>query len=104
MDHGRMLAEGTLRELQERLGGDRLFVMDGAWSGVQPDSWPEFSSRFRVLQQSDRQLVVAARDARDPSDCLRELLALPVQLENVMLKRPTLNDVFLQLTGRNLRE
>jgi ABC-2 type transport system ATP-binding protein len=104
MDHGRMLAEGTLRELQERLGGDRLFVIDGAWSGAQPDSWPEFSTRFRVLQQSESQLIVASREARHPSECLRDLLALPVHLENVMLKRPTLNDVFLQLTGRNLRE
>jgi hypothetical protein len=29
---------------------------------------------------------------------------MPVRAENVMLKRPTLNDVFLQLTGRELRE
>ena len=33
-----------------------------------------------------------------------ELLALPVRVENVTLKKPTLNDVFLQLTGRDLRE
>ena len=104
IDHGRMLAEGTFRELQERLGGDRLFVIDGAWSGVQPDSWPNFRDRFRVLQQSERQIIVAARDARDPSDCIRDLLCLPVHLENVTLKRPSLNDVFLQLTGRNLRD
>jgi ABC-2 type transport system ATP-binding protein len=104
IDHGRMLAEGTFRELQDRLSGDRLFVLDGAWNGVQTDSWPTFRDRFRVLQQSDRQMVVAARDSRDPSDCLRDLLSLPVALENVTLKRPSLNDVFLQLTGRTLRE
>jgi hypothetical protein len=47
---------------------------------------------------------VAAVGARDPAECLKQLLALPVQLENVTLKRPSLNDVFLQLTGRELRE
>jgi len=57
-----------------------------------------------VLQHTDRQLVVAALDERDPADCLRELLALPVRAENVTLKRPSLNDVFLHLTGRDLRE
>jgi hypothetical protein len=41
---------------------------------------------------------------RDPAECLKELLALPLQVENVTLKRPTLNDTFLQLTGRELRE
>jgi hypothetical protein len=49
-------------------------------------------------------LVVAAIGTRDPSDCLKELLNLPVRVENVTLKRPSLNDVFLQLTGRELRE
>jgi len=40
----------------------------------------------------------------NPADCLKALLALPVRVENVTLKRPSLNDVFLQLTGRDLRE
>ena len=35
---------------------------------------------------------------------LKQLLELPVTLENVTLKRPSLNDTFLQLTGRDLRE
>ncbi len=104
VDHGRVLAEGTLRELQDRLGGQRLFVLEGAWTGAQPDTWPGFREQYRILQHTDRQLVVAAFGERDPGECLRELLALPVRPENVTLKRPTLNDVFLQLTGRSLRE
>lgn len=104
LDHGRLLAEGTLPELQERLGGDRLFVLEGNLAGATPEAWPRFAERFRVIQKSERQLVVAALDRRDPGDCLKELLTLPVKVENVTLKRPTLNDVFLQLTGRDLRE
>ena len=104
LDHGRLLAEGTLEELQQRLGGDRLFVLEGDLDGAQPDTWPGFAARFRLIQRTARQLVVAARDARDPAECLRDLLALPVRVENVTLKRPSLNDVFLQLTGQELRE
>ncbi len=104
IDHGRLLAEGTLAELQQRLGGDRLFVLEGQLSGAKPETWPRFAQHFQVLQLTDRQLVVAARDSRDPADCLRDLLSLPVRVENVTLKRPSLNDVFLQLTGRDLRE
>jgi ABC-2 type transport system ATP-binding protein len=104
IDHGRLLAEGTLAELQERLGGDRVFVLEADFKNTSPEQWPEFPKRFRVLQKSERQLVVAAIGARDPSDCLRDLLDLPVKAENVTLKRPSLNDVFLQLTGRELRE
>jgi ABC-2 type transport system ATP-binding protein len=104
IDHGRLLAEGALSELQERLGGDRLFVLEGDLAQAAPDQWPGFRERFRVIQQTARQLVVAALGARDPADCLKELLNLPVRVENVTLKRPSLNDVFLQLTGRDLRE
>ncbi len=104
IDHGRLLAEGTLNQLRERLGGDRLFVIEADFKNTSPDAWDGFHERFRVIQKSERQLVVAAVGARDPSDCLKELLGLPVHVENVTLKRPSLNDVFLQLTGRDLRE
>jgi ABC-2 type transport system ATP-binding protein len=104
IDHGRLLAEGTLSELQERLGGDRVFLLEADFKGVAPETWDGFAQHFRVIQKSERQLVVAAIGNRDPADCLKDLLGLPVRVENVTLKRPSLNDVFLQLTGRDLRE
>jgi ABC-2 type transport system ATP-binding protein len=104
IDRGRLLAEGTLAQLQERLGGDRVFVLEADLKNASPGAWSGFHERFRVIQKSDRQLVVAAIGDGDPSACLKTLLALPVRVENVTLKRPSLNDVFLQLTGRDLRE
>lgn len=104
IDHGELLAEGTLDELQAKLGGDRLFVIDGQFDGIEPNSWDDFVEHYHVIQHRAGQLVLASRDARHPAECLRELLELPVQVENVTLKKPTLNDVFLQLTGRELRE
>ena len=104
IDQGKLLAEGTLAQLQDRLGGDKVFVLEGDLSAAAPEAWPGFSERFRVLQKSPQQLLVAAAGVREPGECLRELLALPVKVENVTVKRPNLNDVFLQLTGRQLRE
>ena len=104
IDHGRLLAEGTLPELQERMGEAQLFTIEGVLAGAEPDAWPGFAERFRVIQKTDRQLTVAAVGQRDPAECLKELLALPVRVENVTLKRPSLNETFLQLTGRELRE
>lgn len=104
IDGGRLLAEGTLGELQQRLGGDRLYLIEGAFQEVNPADWPQFEALFRVIQKTDRQLTVASVTNRDPADCLRDLLRMPIKADNVMLKRPSLNDVFLQLTGRELRE
>ncbi|MBL9134790.1 MAG: ABC transporter ATP-binding protein [Verrucomicrobiales bacterium] len=104
LDHGKLHAEGTVAELQQRLGGERFFVIEGRFADANPASWNGFEQRFKILQRTDRQIVAAAMGTRDPSDCLRELLALPVPVENVTLKRPSLNDVFLQLTGREWRD
>ncbi|MBI4662279.1 MAG: ABC transporter ATP-binding protein [Verrucomicrobia bacterium] len=104
IDHGQLLAEGTLSELQRRLGGSQLFVIDGELKDATPEEWLGFRDRFRVIQKSDHQLVASAGGECDPADCLKQLLALPVRVQNVTLKRPSLNDVFLQLTGRELRE
>ena len=104
IDHGRLLAEGTLDELRARLGGAQLFLLEGDWKGVDPTGWPGFRQAFNIIQHSDRAILVASATTRDPADCLRDLLALPFKAENVTLKRPSLNDVFLQLTGRELRE
>lgn len=104
LDHGQLLTEGTLADLQERLGGDKVFVLEGDFAAAAPETWSGFSQRFRLLQKSPRQMLVAAIGSRDPGDCLRDLLNLPAQIHNVTLKRPNLNDVFLQLTGRELRE
>ncbi len=104
IDHGRLLAEGTLADLQARLGGAQLFVLEGNLGQVDPDQCPGFSQKFRVMQRSARQLLVASLGERDPSECLKNLLSYGMPLENVTLKRPSLNEVFLQLTGRELRE
>ena len=104
IDHGQLLAEGTLHELQAKLRGEHLFVIDGEFDGSDPNGWDGFLDHYHVIQHRAHQLVLASRDDRHPAECLRELLELPAQVENVTLKKPTLNDVFLQLTGRELRE
>jgi len=104
IDHGRILAEGTLGELRLRLGGDQIFILEGEFDGVDPGEWPGFDEQFKIIQETAQQLTISPRFERHPSECLRELLDLPVRVENATIKKPTLNDLFLQLTGRELRE
>jgi ABC-2 type transport system ATP-binding protein len=104
IDSGRLLAEGTLADLQARVSTGSLFVLEGAFDGAKPEEWPEFQRDFKLLQSAADQWLVVAKTERHPADCLRALLELPVRPSNVTLKKPSLNDVFLQLTGRALRE
>jgi len=41
-------AEGTLSELQERLGGDRVFVLEADFKGHFADAWNGFHQRLSV--------------------------------------------------------
>ncbi len=104
IDQGRILAEGTLAELQGKLGSDQLFILEGDFAGKDPDALPELLERFKKIQISERQWIVSATTGRHPSESLKALLELPLAIDNVTLKKPNLNDVFLQLTGRDLRE
>jgi ABC-2 type transport system ATP-binding protein len=104
IDSGRLLAEGTLAELQARVSTGSLFALEGAFDGAKPEEWPEFQRDFKLLQSAADQWLVVAKTERHPADCLRALIELPVRPSNVTLKKPSLNDVFLQLTGRALRE
>ncbi len=81
-----------------------MFVLDGDFAGADPAQWNGFTSRFRVISKRDHQLTVSPTDDRHASECIRELLDIPVQVDNAMVKKPRLTDVFLQLTGRELRE
>jgi len=104
IDHGKLLAEGTLADLRAGLGDQQTYTIEGAFADAQPEAWPGFTAQFRIIQQTDRLLIVAALNHREPAEAIKALLALPVRIDNVALKRPTLNDVFLHLTGRELRE
>ncbi len=104
IDHGQLLVEGSLAQLQSRLGGDHVFILEGDFSQTQVESMDIFRKDFRLIQKSDSQVMVSSTSDRHPSECLKDLLSLPVQVENATLKKPGLNDVFIQLTGRGLRE
>ena len=104
IDGGRLLTEGTLTELQARVSTSSLFALEGDFAGAQPEKWPDFQRDFSLIQGGPEQWLVSAKNDRHPADCLRALLELPVRPNNVTLKKPSLNDVFLQLTGRELRE
>lgn len=104
IDKGRLLAEGSLAELQSRISTSSLFLLEGDFSEANPEEWPDFQREFSLIQRATGQWLVSAKEEKHPADCLRALLELPVRPENVTLKKPSLNDVFLQLTGRELRE
>ena len=101
MDHGRIVAEGSPRELIERYS-TREVVELRFGDGSRPDDlsyWTE-GLASRVESLPDRVLLYA-EDGDAASHGLHERGLVP---ESVLVRRSTLEDVFLHLTGRSLVE
>ncbi|MDX3258684.1 ATP-binding cassette domain-containing protein [Streptomyces sp. MI02-2A] len=108
VDHGRVIADGTAGELKARIGGDRIDVVlrDGGLLGAARSLWPLPGDEVSV--DADRRLLSAPVTDRMAalSGVVRALEAAGIEAEDIALRRPTLDEVFLHLTGadRNVKE
>ena len=101
IDRGAVIAEGTSDELKARVGGDQLEVVledpsqaGGAVAALEPMAAEPASVR-------DGTVVVLLRHRRGAiAEAVRRLDAAGVDVADLSLRRPTLDDVFLVLTGR----
>jgi ABC-2 type transport system ATP-binding protein len=105
IDHGTLIAEGTGAELKDRVGGDRLEVrltdvsqFEAASAAIAP-----FASEKPELRDGVLRAAVSRRDGT-VVDALRRLDDAGVDVADLSLRRPTLDDVFLTLTGHAAEE
>ncbi|WP_445257256.1 ATP-binding cassette domain-containing protein [Nocardioides aurantiacus] len=107
VDHGRLIAEGSADELKAQVGGERLqvTVADPAQLGRAEELLTPLAVGPVVREEERRGLLVPVTGgAARLADALRLLDADGVVLDDVGLRRPTLDDVFLTLTGRSTAE
>jgi ABC-2 type transport system ATP-binding protein len=105
IDHGRLIAEGTSDELKDRLGRERLEIrLDDAAD-------PELALRA-LAPMSDEPPVAEDGLVRVPVrerngaivEAVHRLSEAGVGVDDLLLRRPTLDDVFLALTGHGAEE
>ena len=107
IDHGEIIANDTADNLKATLAGDRILItVDGASA---PAVSALVAERGRELTTSNgsREVTIAGRfdqGTRALPRLLRELDHAGVQVRAADVRVPTLDDVFLSLTGRSLRE
>ncbi|MEU4872769.1 ATP-binding cassette domain-containing protein [Streptomyces sp. NPDC021608] len=106
VDRGRVIADGTADELKALTGGDRIDVVlrDPGLLGAAVAALP--LPKEDVTVDADRRLLSAPVTDRMAalSGVVRALEAAGVEAEDVALRRPTLDEVFLHLTGRDERD
>jgi ABC-2 type transport system ATP-binding protein len=104
LDEGKIIALGTPREIQARtLGQSRIEIRTA--QPLPADVPPFEESEKHALSDGGTLLTVySARPARTLPDLVKWIDQQGIDLEDIHLKRPTLEDVFIELTGKRLRE
>ncbi len=105
MDEGKIVAMGTPRELKQRSKAQSLIqiVCEQPLRGENLPAWPD-AVETRLKGDGRELLVYSNRPARTLTEIIKWLDQQGIQLEDVHLKRPTLEDVFVELTGKRLRD
>lgn len=100
IDHGRLLAEGTPDELKDRVGGERVEV-SLADAGQGQAAAAALAPLAADQPLVDGTSVTAAVRTRSGAivDAVEALVGAGIRVEDISLRRPTLDDVFLALTG-----
>ncbi len=103
IDHGRAIARGTADELKKQVGGERIELTvssPGALERARVLLGPLAAGEISVDQRSHTLTVPVTGGSGSLMEALRLLDGESVQVSDIGLRRPTLDDVFLTLTGR----
>ena len=108
VDHGRAIATGTPDELKALAGRDVVEIRvrrPDDLGGTPSSCWRRSAARTPRIDDSARRVAVPVDDGTARlADAVRLLADAHVELDDVGLRRPTLDEVFLTLTGRPAAE
>jgi len=105
IDAGNIIAIGTPRELQEKTLGQS--TIEVSWDrALNVSNIPTWNGAASCTLQPDGRgvTVTSARSAHTLVEIVKWIDQQGLEIEDVRLKRPTLEDVFIELTGKRLRE
>jgi ABC-2 type transport system ATP-binding protein len=102
VDHGRIIARGTADELKAQVGGERIEVVVRDRSAIGParELLARDAGDDTTLDEHTRKLTVPADGgAQTLVQVVRDFDEAGIHIDDIALRRPTLDDVFLALTG-----
>ena len=102
VDHGKIVALDTPQNLIRQLGAENrlIFSIDGK---LDLQKLQRLAGVTRVEPEND-EFIVTGRGERLVGDVVHEITANGARLRTLRTEQPTLEEVFLKLTGRKMRE
>jgi ABC-2 type transport system ATP-binding protein len=105
IDHGRVIAEGTANELKRKVGGERIEVRVPLDRVLETQNLLRAIGSGEVSTDVDHLTVpVVGKGGTKVVEVVRALDAAGIEIEEIQLRQPTLDEVFLTLTGHAAEE
>jgi ABC-2 type transport system ATP-binding protein len=105
IDNGRIVAEGTPERLKGEMGHDVVTVsLEGADPAATEAALRDLRGLEQVIPESDGLALYVEDGAGSIAEIVRRLDRAGIQVGAISVARPSLDDVFLQATGRRLEE
>ncbi|MHC5258637.1 ATP-binding cassette domain-containing protein [Streptomyces sp. UC4497] len=102
VDHGRVIARGTADQLKAQTGGERVEVVvhEREHMAAAREILAGFGKGEAAVDEHTRKLTVPVTGgAKLLAEVIRDLDARGIEIDDIGLRRPTLDDVFISLTG-----
>ena len=103
VDHGKILAEGTLDELKAKLGEEEVVTLWGRFEPEAARAALEGLAAARVISAEPGRVSLTAGGG-GAAGLLGEIYGRGLAIDRIAIEPPSLNALFLKLTGRELRD
>ena len=103
IDHGKIIAAGTLKELRAEFGGNDIIQLSGSFDPTRVEL-AVAELQAEILSLNSEVVMIAIRDgARQLPAVLQGISATGAGIHDTRLSEPNLESLFLKLTGKELR-
>ena len=107
IDHGRAIARGTSQELKRRIGGEHLDIHLALLTDISRVEAIVRPFAIGAVRTDDQEVLVSipvSKGIEALGSVMAELTAQNIEIVDIGLRRPTLDDVFMELTGHKTQE
>ena len=105
VDKGKIIARGTADQLKSQVGGERIEVVVHEAADLADAAQRLAPDGTATVEEHPRRITIAAvGGAAQLVEVVRQLGEAGIRIDDIALRRPTLDDVFLNLTGHVAEE
>ena len=104
LDKGKIIAEGTKNALKKKTNIEEKITIETKLTKEELKEIVSFKNVLNIKQEESKVIITYKKGQNNLKDLIEYLNNNKIKYNKIFSERPTLNDVFLELTGKDLRD